>query len=58
MNVGTILKSKTFWGAALASVAWVLQQPHVGVMEILQAGGALVSAIGVRDAIANVQKKQ
>lgn len=47
----TVLKSKTLWGAVFASAAWLVAQPHVGLPEIIQAIGAVVSAAGVRDAI-------
>jgi hypothetical protein len=47
-----ILKSKTFWGAVFAAGAWLIAQPHIGVAEIVQAVGTVVSAAGLRDAIA------
>lgn len=50
-RIKTLLKSKTFWGAVVAAVAWTLKQPHIDATVILQALGAIVSAAGVRDAI-------
>jgi hypothetical protein len=47
-----ILKSKTFWGAVCAAGAWLAAQPHVGPVEIMQAAGTVISAAGIRDAIA------
>lgn len=47
----TILKSKTFWGAVCTAGAWLAAQQHVGVTEIMQASGAVLSAAGLRDAI-------
>lgn len=46
----TILKSKTVWGAVLTSAAWLYGQPHVGVVEVVQAAGPVLAAAGVRDA--------
>ena len=56
MNWGTLLKSKTVWGAALASGAWLFAQPHVGFVEVIQGLGGLLSVVGARNAIADVQK--
>lgn len=47
-----VLKSKTFWGALAAAVAWLVAQPHIGPFEVIQAAGTVVSAAGLRDAIA------
>jgi hypothetical protein len=47
-----LLKSKTVWGAVLGAGAWLAGQPKVGVVEVIQAVGTVVSAAGVRDAIA------
>lgn len=44
-----ILSSKTFWGAVLSGGAWLIAQPHVGITELIQAGGAILTAAGVRD---------
>lgn len=46
-----LLRSKTVWGAILASGAWLAQQPHLGIAEIVQALGMVLSAAGFRDAI-------
>jgi hypothetical protein len=54
-RVIVLLKSKTLWGAVLTAAAWLLNQPHVGPLEILQALGAIVSAAGVRDAITKAE---
>lgn len=50
-RLGVILKSKTMWGSILTAGAWLIGQPHVGGVEVLQALGGVVTAIGVRDAI-------
>lgn len=50
-KIGTLLKSKTVWGAILAAGAWVLNQPHVDPQTVITAVGTVLSAIGVRDAI-------
>lgn len=50
-RLDVILKSKTVWGAVFTAAAWLLKQDHIGVIEIVQAAGALLSAIGIRDAI-------
>jgi predicted phage tail protein len=50
-RIVTLLKSKTFWGALFAAGAWLAAQPHVGVVEIMQAVGTVMSAAGIRDAI-------
>lgn len=52
---GILLKSKTLWGSIATAVAWLLAQPHVGGVEVVQAVGAVVTAAGVRDAIGQVQ---
>ena len=50
-RVLVLLKSKTFWGAVCATGGWLVSQPHIGPTELLQAGGALLGAAGVRDSI-------
>lgn len=47
-----ILKSKTLWGAVFGAAAWLVSQPKIGIAEIVQALGTVLSAAGVRDAIA------
>lgn len=51
-QVMIVLKSKTFWGAVFAAGAWLVAQPHIGPVEIIQAGGTVLSAAGIRSAIA------
>lgn len=50
-----LLKSKTLWGSVATAAAWLIAQPHVGGVEIVQAVGGVITAAGVRDAIAQVQ---
>jgi len=50
-----LLKSKTFWGAVVTGAAWLLGQPHVGVPEVAQAVGGIITAAGVRDSITKLQ---
>lgn len=57
-RLGILLKSKTMWGSLATAVAWLLAQPHVGGTEVVQAIGGVVTAIGVRDAIGQVQQAQ
>lgn len=57
MNIGTLLKSKTVWGAAAATAAYLLKQPHLDPWTILQAVGGFLTVVGARDAIANVERK-
>lgn len=47
----SLLRSKTVWGVLLTAGAWLLQQPAIGVVEVIQAIGTVVAAAGVRDAI-------
>lgn len=49
---GTILKSKTFWGTVIGTVATVLAQPKIDITVIAQAAGAIIAAAGIRGAIA------
>lgn len=46
-----LVRSKTVYGAVFAAAAWLMGQPHIGVGEIVQALGTVLSAAGVRDAI-------
>ena len=50
MNL-TLLKSKLVWGAILAAGAWLIQQPAIGIVEVVQALGGVIAAAGTRDAI-------
>lgn len=52
-----LVKSKTVWGAVFASGAWLAQQPHLGIAEIVQALGMVLSAAGVRDAITKAMQR-
>lgn len=54
-RLGIVLKSKTLWGSILGTGAWLLSQPHVGAVEVMQAVGGVVTAVGLRDAIGKVQ---
>lgn len=54
-RLAIILKSKTFWGSILTAGAWLASQPHVGAVEVIQALGGITTAVGVRDAIGQVQ---
>lgn len=47
-----LLKSKTVWGAVFAAAAHLAAQPHIGIADVVQACGMVLSAAGVRDAIA------
>jgi hypothetical protein len=57
-RLAVLLKSKTVWGAVLGAGAWLIGQPHVGVVEVMQAAGTVLSAAGVRDAIAKLAPPQ
>jgi hypothetical protein len=46
-----LLTSKTLWGAVFAAGSWLATQPKIGIAEIVQALGTVLSAAGVRDAI-------
>ncbi len=50
MNL-TLLKSKLVWGSILAAGAWLLSQPTIGIVEVVQALGGVIAAAGTRDAI-------
>lgn len=54
-RLAIVLKSKTFWGSILGAGAWLLNQPHVSPVDILQAVGGVVAAVGLRDAVGKVQ---
>lgn len=51
-----LLKSKTVWGAVCTAGGWLASQPKIGIPELLQAGGMVLGAAGVRDAIAQAFK--
>ncbi len=46
-----LLKSKTCWGAIFAAAAHLAAQPKIGVADVVQSLGMVLSAAGVRDAI-------
>lgn len=46
----SLLRSKTVWGAVFAAGGWLVSQPVIGVAEVIQAIGTIVTAAGVRDA--------
>lgn len=50
-RIKALAKSKTVWGALFGAGAWIISQPHVGVIEVLQAGGTVLTAIGLRDSV-------
>lgn len=54
-RLGILLRSKTLWGSVLTAAAWLLSLPHVGAVEVAQAVGGVITAAGVRDAVAQVQ---
>lgn len=47
----SLLTSKTVWGAVIAAASWLIQQPTIGIPEVIQAVGMVIAAIGVRQAI-------
>lgn len=47
----SLLRSKTVWGVVLGAGAWLVSQPVIGIIEVVQAIGMVVTAAGVRDAI-------
>ena len=50
-----LLKSKTLWGSVATAAGWLLAQPHVSGIDVLQAVGGVVTAVGLRDAVGQVQ---
>lgn len=50
-RIAILLKSKTLWGSIFAAGAWLIAQPTVGLVQVAQALGTVISAAGVRDAI-------
>lgn len=46
-----LLRSKAVWGTVFTAGAWLAQQPKLGIAEIVQALGMVLSAAGFRDAI-------
>ena len=55
-RIRLIVTSKTVWGVVLSTGAWLLSQPKITVAEIIQAIGMILSAAGVRDAIARAME--
>lgn len=51
-----IFKSKTFWGAVAGAAGWLISQPHVGLAEIIQAGGTVLAAAGIRDSVTKLAR--
>ena len=49
--MGKLLRSKMVWGAIVSAGSWLLAQPHIQITEVLTAIGAVVTAVGARDAI-------
>lgn len=47
-----LLKSKTVWGAVFTAGAWLFGQPKITIADVIRAVGMVLSAAGVRDAIA------
>lgn len=45
----TILKSKTFWGGVATATGIVLAAPAVTLDVVVQAGGIVLGAAGIRD---------
>lgn len=54
---GKILKSKTFWGGVAAAVGVLTASPEITFQAILQAGGIIIGAIGLKDASVKVEEK-
>lgn len=50
-RLGILLRSKSVWGAVAVAVSYLTGQDHIGVHEIINAAGGVISAVGVRDAI-------
>lgn len=48
-RIKVILTSKTFWGTVLTAGAWLANQPHIGITEVVQAIGPVLTAAGFRD---------
>jgi hypothetical protein len=44
-----ILKSKTVWGSIIAAGGYLINQPKIGVVEIITAAGVVLAGIGVKD---------
>ena len=45
-----LLKSKTVWAGILGTAAWVLEQPAITPLVVVQAASMLLGVAGVRDA--------
>ena len=54
MNWKTLVKSKTVWGAAGATVAYLCKQDHLTIWSVIQGLGGFLSVVGARDAVAKV----
>lgn len=53
----TILKSKTFWGGVFAATGTVLAAPAITLDVVIQAGGIVLAAAGVRDSFTKLGAK-
>lgn len=51
-RIRTLLTSKTVLGAVCTAASWLAGQPTIGVADVVQALGMVLTAAGVRDAIA------
>jgi hypothetical protein len=49
--MGALLRSKLVWGAIISAGSWLISQPHIQITEVITALGAVISAVGARDAI-------
>lgn len=50
-RIVTIFKSKTFWGGVAAAAGTVLAAPAITLDVVLQAGGIVLGAAGLRDSV-------
>lgn len=51
-RIGILLKSKTVWGTVLGAATYLLGLGHSpSILEVVQAAGPVIAAVGVRDAI-------
>lgn len=50
-RIKTLLKSKAVWGAVFGAANYLFGVDHIGLHEIANAAGPVISVIGIRDAI-------
>ena len=50
-TIWKLATSKTVIGAVLAAGSWLVAQPTIGVIEVAQAVGTVISVVGARQAI-------